>query len=154
MNALNLIKKESFSQLSFLKEKIEKQELSRLTFSKKEYEEIINYCIALGYYSLENVNGQIVATDGKVKIASPCINNQMKTIKIFNTETHKWGFLQKLKDGVFYGYFQKDNNGNAKFVPKYNFTANLLMYHLFVNMKRIDTKRLKLAAGIVELELA
>lgn len=153
MKVFESLSKENLSKISLLKEEIEKEELTRLKFNRKEYDEIINYCSLLGYLVHKKENGKVVMEKGQQVYASPSINNQMKTIKIFDSKHHKWGYLQKLKNGIFYGYFTKDSDGNSKFVPKYNFNSNLEMFKIFSNLKSIDLVRLKAAAGIVEFEL-
>ena len=151
-NLFDSLKKEDIQKLQLVKEKIQKEELTRYKFTTKEYEEIIHYCTMLGYVSHKKEKGKVQMNNGRPAYASPSINNQMKTVKIFNSKTHKWGFIQKLKNGIFYGYFSTDNQGNATFVPKYDFAANLATLKLMLNVKDISLSQLKTACGIVELE--
>jgi hypothetical protein len=148
------LRKEDLAKLDLVKIKIKKEELTRFKFTKKEYDEILNYCTMLGYVSIKKEQQKNVTKNGLPVYTSPSMNNQGKTIKIFNSKTHRWGYLQKLKNGIFYGYFQSDEKGNSTFIPKYNFEANLNTFKLMLKMKNISLERLKIASGIMELELS
>jgi hypothetical protein len=153
-NLFDSLKTEDIKKLSLLKETIVKEELTRLRFSSREYDEIVRYCSLLGYLVHKKDKGKMVIDNGKAVYASPSINKQMKTIKIFNSKNHRWGYLQKLKDGIFYGYFNTNTNGDAIFIPKYSFDSNLEMFRIFSKLNSIDSIRLKAAAGIIELEIS
>lgn len=155
------LKREDLAKLNLVQESLQKEELQRFKFTTSEYERIVHYCGMLGYLSQKVVNGKIQTNKkGEIVYSSPSINEQMKTIKIFNSKNHRWGYLQKLKKGIFYGYFMLNDKGNSVFVPKYNFESNLQMFEIFKRMncndicKMTNLDRLKASAGIMELEVS
>lgn len=152
MKLFESLKQEDLQKVGLVREKLQKIELMRYKFTKKEYDEILSYCVKLGYVSHKKIDGELVLKNGRPIISSPSINEQMKTVKIFNSKTRKWGYLQKLRNGIYYGYFSNDSKGNAVFVPKYSFAESLMTFKLMIGIEGITLPQLKLACGIVELE--
>lgn len=99
----------SLKQLDIVKIKLQKQEFKTMKITPSEFKFVEDYCKLLNY-----------------KIS---INNQMKTIKIWNEKLCLWGYVQKLNGIFYYGYFEKDSEGNKYFVKKYPLTDNFSIYY-------------------------
>ena len=85
------------------------------------------------------------------------INNQQKTVKLFNPLTKRYGYLQKYNNVIWYGYFKKDGDNNV-FVKKIAININI---EIFKSIKEStidynthgDVDNLcKMFCGIIELD--
>ena len=128
--------------LNMVKIKMEQETTLRLTFDSKEIRLFNQFCDKLGY--------------------AFTINDQKKTIKLFNNETFRYGYIQKLsrkatinrdkeKQKVYitefwYGYMKKMPDGNTAFVKKYTIDSNL---STFTSLKALKSKDVKESSYIV-----
>ena len=132
-NMKSLIGGQQLKQLEFLNNQLKCQEFKRQEFSTREINLMEAFCKELGY------------------ILS--INNQKKTAKIFNKATHRFGFIQKTENTLFYGYFKKDSFNNSEFVAKYDLQSNFDVFGVFMRQLGEVKKNFRNLCGIIELEV-
>jgi hypothetical protein len=129
----NILKSDELASIKLLQVNLEKKETLKMKFKQVEINMLNDYCSILGY-----------------KLS---FNKQKKTAKIFNLETHKFGYVQKINDILYYGYI-KQVNSNSQFVKKYSLSDNIKVFKTLLNFSgsNYHLDILKGISGIVELE--
>ena len=129
----NFLKEDALANIKLLQIDLEKKETSKMKFKQIEINYLSEYCNKLSY-----------------KLS---FNKQFRTAKVFNPITHKFGYIQKMNNTIWYGYIKKINN-NSQFVKKYSLTDNLRMFKTISDMSgdKHHLSVFKTISGILELE--
>ena len=123
----NQLKHEQQELLSIVKEQLNTEQFLYTKFAPKEVSTLRAYAERLGY--------------------TFSVNDQRQTIKVYNPENHRYGFIKKLGNTIVYGFMK-----NSNFIKKREIDLNLWFFKILTRFKHDNNTMLKGLTGILELE--